>query len=440
MNEKPTVALVGRPNVGKSALFNRITGKRISIVEETPGVTRDRVYGEGEWQGIKFNLIDTGGITSDEDELLKHVLAQAEIAISEADVVVFVVDGQSGITTADEEVAHELRKSDKPVILAVNKSEHDIYGAGIEFYRLGFGKIVAVSALHGTNTGELLDQIARSLPELPSYPDHYKEEIAKIAVVGRPNVGKSSLINKILRQERLIVSDIPGTTRDAIDTLVTNKDKRYLFIDTAGLRKKSSVKYKLEHFSVLRSIKSIERSDVALLLIDACDHILDQDKKIASMVLEQGKGLIILINKWDAIEKDQKTADNFKEMMHDEIPNLNFAPVLFVSAKTGKGLDKIFPMIDRVKAEHQKRIPTADLNRVIESAVTYNPPPFIKGKKLKIYYITQVKTCPPTFVLFINDSRLIKNSYKRYLENQLRRIFVFEGTPLRIIERERKRR
>ncbi len=435
---KPIVALVGRPNVGKSALFNRIVGKRISIVADTPGVTRDRIYGEAEWRSNPFSIIDTGGIVTDDDNMLKQVIMQAELAIDEADVIVFVVDGLSGVTPSDEQVASILRKSRKPVLVAVNKSEGDYAHGGLEFYELGFDRVFPVSALHGTNTGDFLDEVTRLLPD---HQDDIpvNEQCVKVSVIGRPNVGKSSLVNAILEEERVIVSDIPGTTRDAIDSYLEKDGKRYLLIDTAGLRKKSKIYHHLEKYSVIRSIKGLERSDVSLLLIDPQDGITDQDKKIAALSQDQGKALIILVNKWDALQKDEKTADNFIETVRDEMPFVNYAPILFISALTGRGVHKIFPVIDDVAREHSKRISTSDLNKVVEQAVAYTPPPTKKGKQLKIFYATQIRTKPPTFVLFVNDTELMKTSYKRYFQNQFRRFYGFEGTPIRILERVRKR-
>ncbi|ACB85204.1 ribosome biogenesis GTPase Der [Natranaerobius thermophilus] len=440
MSVKATVALVGRPNVGKSALFNRIVGQRISIVDDTPGVTRDRIDGKGEWSGHSFNLIDTGGIFDEEDDILKQVVIQAEVAIDEADVIVFVTDGRDGITPADEEVAATLRKTKKPVLVAVNKSEGNYDQYAMEFYQLGFEQVISISALHGTNTGQLLDEIVELLPEQEYEELNYHEDDIMLSVIGRPNVGKSSLINKILNKERLIVSNMPGTTRDAIDTVIEREDQKYVFIDTAGLRKKSKIDERLEKYSVIRSIKGMERSNIALLLIDVTKGILEQDKKIAGLAEEKGKGLIILLNKWDAIEKDGKAGDKYYETVRLELPSVNYAPIMFLSAQTGKNVEKIFPVIDKVSKEHSKRITTADVNRVIEDAVNYTPPPSKKGKRLKIYYATQVRTRPPTFVLFVNNPELMKNSYKRYLQNQLRRAFGFEGTPIRILERVKQRR
>ncbi len=438
MARQPTVALVGRPNVGKSELFNRIVGKRISIVDDTPGVTRDRIYGETTWNGTRFNLIDTGGIFSKGDDLLRQVVLQAEVGIEEADVIVFVVNSRDGITTADEEVAGLLRRSNKPVILAVNKSEGNYEQLAWEFYQLGFEILVPISALHGSNTGELLDEIFKVLPDVSETETEEIEHGIAVSVIGKPNVGKSSLINKILNQDRLIVSDLPGTTRDAIDSIVEKNGQKFTFIDTAGLRKKSRIDEKLEKFSVIRSINGLERSDVALLMIDVTQGILEQDKKIASLAEEKGKGLIILLNKWDAIEKDGKAGDRFLEDIRLELPSVNYAPILFLSAETSKNINKIYPVITRVASEHERRIPTSEVNQIIESATQYASPPSKRGKRLKIFYGTQVSNKPPTFVLFVNNPELMKNSYRRFLKNQFRRIYGFEGTPIRIMERIKK--
>ncbi|NYE58633.1 ribosome biogenesis GTPase Der [Carboxydothermus ferrireducens] len=436
---KPVVAIVGRPNVGKSTLFNRIIGERIAIVEDTPGVTRDRLYSEAEWQGKVFDLIDTGGLEFSEDLITTKVREQIEKAINEADLILFVCDSREGITSTDEAVAKNLRKSDKPVILVANKVDDYLNPPAnfYDLYRLGLGEPFPISAANGTNVGDLLDLVISKL----NFPEDYEDEnpVVKIAVVGRPNVGKSSLVNALLGEERVVVSDIPGTTRDAIDTPMWYQGKPYLLIDTAGMRRKSRIEEDLERYSVNRSIKAIRRADVALLVISAEEGVTEQDKKIAGLIHEYGRGVIIVVNKWDLIEKDAKTADRYKEHIYFELGFLKYAPVIFVSAKTGQRLNKLMELVDRVSFEHQKRVATSILNQVLREAVVLNPPPADRGRPLKIYYATQIETKPPTFALFVNDAELMHFSYLRYLENVFRQNFGFEGTTLKFVLRERGR-
>lgn len=435
---KPIVAVVGRPNVGKSTFFNYLAGSRISIVEDTPGVTRDRIYTEIEWRSKKFTLIDTGGIEPySEDIIMQQMKRQAEIAIETADVIVFMVDAKDGMTATDKEVATMLRKSQKPVILTVNKVDRvgdpppEVY----EFYNLGMGDMVVISSVHGLGMGDLLDAVFEHFPE--DIDEEENEDVIKVAVVGKPNAGKSSLINAILGEERVIVSDIPGTTRDAIDTHVEIEDQKYTFIDTAGIRKRSKINEVIEKYSTIRSWTAIERADVCLIMIDAEDGITEQDTKIAGYAHEQGKASIIVINKWDLIEKQTGTLEEYRKVVHEKLGFMTYAPVLFISAKTGQRVNKIYELIKFVADQSSFRISTGMLNDLINEAIAMVQPPSDKGKRLKIYYMTQASIKPPTFVVFVNDLELFHYSYERYLENQLRKTFGFEGTPIRFIHRQK---
>ncbi len=439
---KPLVAIVGRPNVGKSTFFNRIVGKRVSIVEDTPGVTRDRIYADVEWQERRFTLIDTGGIDpKSEDELLSQMRRQAEIALDTADVICFFVDGRQGLTDDDREVANLLRKTKKPVVLAVNKVDHISLNDQIyEFYELGLGDPVAVSATNMLGLGDLLEEICRHLP--PQRAEELEEgaHVIQLAVVGRPNVGKSSLVNRLLGQERTMVSDIAGTTRDAIDAPFTVNGTRYNLIDTAGIRRKRAVEEEsLEHYSVLRSIAAIRRCDVALLLLDAQDGVTEQDTKIAGLIRDEGKGVIIVVNKWDAVEKETSTMEACRKDILESLKFMDYAPVLFLSAKTGQRVSSVITTVDQVWAQTSKRVPTGVLNDVLGDAMADLQPPAVNGRRLKIYYITQAASCPPSFLLFVNDPTLMHFAYERYLENYFRKTFDFTGTPLRFMLREKQR-
>ncbi len=439
---KPLVAIVGRPNVGKSTFFNRIVGKRVSIVEDTPGVTRDRIYADVEWQERRFTLIDTGGIDpKSEDELLSQMRRQAEIALDTADVICFFVDGRQGLTDDDREVANLLRKTKKPVVLAVNKVDHISLNDQIyEFYELGLGDPVAVSATNMLGLGDLLEEICRHLP--PQRTEELEEEahVIQLAVVGRPNVGKSSLVNRLLGQERTMVSDIAGTTRDAIDAPFTVNGTRYNLIDTAGIRRKRAVEEEsLEHYSVLRSIAAIRRCDVALLLLDAQDGVTEQDTKIAGLIRDEGKGVIIIVNKWDAVEKETSTMEACRKDILESLKFMDYAPVLFLSAKTGQRVSSVITTVDQVWAQTSKRVPTGVLNDVLGDAMADLQPPAVNGRRLKIYYITQAASCPPSFLLFVNDPTLMHFAYERYLENYFRKTFDFTGTPIRFMLREKQR-
>jgi len=434
-----TVAIVGRPNVGKSTLFNKLTGSRISIVDDTPGVTRDRIYGDCEWLGHKFLLIDTGGIEPySDDVILKQMRAQADIAIETADVIIFVTDVTTGILAADSEVASMLQKSGKPIVLCVNKC--DSIGAPpaefYEFYNLGLGDPFAVSSVHGHGTGDLLDEVIKYLPN-ENTNDEENDEIIHVAVIGKPNVGKSSLINRICGENRAIVSDIAGTTRDTTDTFVENAFGNFNFIDTAGIRRKSKVTDAIERFSVIRARSAVERANVCVIMIDAVEGFTEQDSKIAGIALEAGKACIIAVNKWDAIEKDSDTMKNYKKKLSTDFSFMSYAPVLFISAKTGQRLDKLFDLIAFVHSQNSMRISTGKLNEVLAEATSRVQPPTDKGKRLRIYYMTQASTRPPTFVFFVNNSELFHFSYQRYLENQIREVFGLDGTPVRFIIRER---
>ena len=434
----PLVAVVGRPNVGKSTLFNKLIGQRLSIVQDTPGVTRDRIYSKCEWRNREFMLVDTGGIEPDSDDvILSQMRRQAELAIAKADVIILVTDIKSGVTANDSEVASMLQKSGKPVILCVNKCDQigeppvELY----EFYNLGLGDPYPVSSVHGHGTGDLLDAVFEYFPDEVS--EEYDDEFIKVAIIGKPNVGKSSLINRIAGEERVIVSDIAGTTRDATDTIIEKEDTKFVFIDTAGIRKKSKVLEEIERYSVLRAYMAVDRSDVCVIVIDAEVGFTDQDSKVAGYAHEQGKGCIVAVNKWDAIEKDDKTMDNFKKDLEDKFSFMSYVPFIFISAKTGQRVDKLFEMIKIVNEHNAMRISTGMLNDVLAYATTRVQPPSDKGKRLKIYYMTQPSTKPPTFVTFVNRADLFHFSYQRYIENQIRTTFGLEGTPVRFIVRER---
>lgn len=435
---KPIVAVVGRPNVGKSTLFNKLIGKRVSIVDDTPGVTRDRIYGDAEWCGRKMMLIDTGGIEQGTDDvILAGMRSQAELAIEMANVIIFVVDIKCGVTASDADVAAMLQKSGKPVVLCVNKCDNigDIPLDFYEFYNLGLGDPVAVSSVHGHGTGDLLDEVIKYLPE--EVEDEFESEIINVAVIGKPNAGKSSLVNAVTGEERSIVSDIAGTTRDAIDTLVENKFGKFNFTDTAGLRRKSKVEDKLEKYSVLRAKMAIERSDVCVIMLDGVDGFTEQDSKVAGLALEQGKACIIAVNKWDIVEKDGHTMDAYRKKLMTDFSFMSFAPIIFISAKTGQRLDRLFELIKYVHTQNTMRISTGKLNDILADATARVQPPSDKGKRLKIFYMTQASTKPPTFVCFCNRAELFHFSYQRYLENQIRATFGLEGTPIRFVIRER---
>lgn len=435
---KPIVAIVGRPNVGKSTLFNRLTRTKMAIVEDYPGVTRDRLYQDAEWNNRKFTLIDTGGIeVRSEDTILAQVRTQAQVAMEEADVIIFMCDIKAGVTNEDMEIANMLRRTKKDVILAVNKVEdfnhlEDLY----EFYSLGLDEPYPISASHGMNTGDLLDRLMELVDKYDE--EDYEPDVIKIAVVGRPNVGKSSLTNAILGQERAIVSNIPGTTRDAIDTPFERNGQQYVIIDTAGMRRKSKVaETTTERYSVIRSLRAVDRSDVVLMVINAEEGLIEQDKKIVGYAHEQGKAIILVVNKWDLIEKDDKTASTMEKEIRSELLFLQYAPMIFVSAMTKQRVHKLIDMINFGVEQNNLRISTSVLNEVIRDAVQLNPPPSDKGKRLKIYYATQSGVCPPTFVLFVNEPEIMHFSYERFLENKIRENFGFEGTPIRIVVRKR---
>ena len=435
---KPIVAIVGRPNVGKSMLFNKLIGKRVSIVEDTPGVTRDRIYWETDWNGRKFTLIDTGGIEPRTDsEILSFMREQAEIAVSHADVIVFLTDIKTGLTASDQEVASMLLRSGKPIVLAVNKMDSvgavdpDYY----EFYNLGLGDPIAVSAVHGHGTGDLLDECVKYFP--PEGEEEEDDDRIQVAIIGKPNVGKSSLTNKILGQQRTIVSDVAGTTRDAIDSYFENETGKYVFIDTAGMRKKAKVDEAIERYSVLRAQMAIERSDVCLILIDATEGVTEQDTKVAGLAHEAGKACIIVVNKWDLVEKDGKTMDRMREDVRRDLSYMAYAPILFISAATGQRVDRLFELIQYVNNQASTRITTGMLNSVLADAQTRVQPPTDKGRRLKIYYMTQVGIKPPHFVIFCNDARLFHFSYQRYIENCIRNTFGLEGTPIKITIRQK---
>lgn len=435
---KPIVAIVGRPNVGKSTLFNKLIGKRLSIVDDTPGVTRDRIFGDAEWRGKKIMLIDTGGIEPNtDDKILSSMRSQAQLAIDTACVIIMVVDIKSGITATDSEVASMLQKSGKPIVLCVNKCDGlgELPAEYYEFYNLGLGDPIAVSSVHGHGTGDLLDAVFSNFSDTVSNEED--EDIINVAVIGKPNAGKSSLVNKICGEERSIVSDVAGTTRDAIDTLVENKYGRYNFIDTAGLRRQSRVDNNIEKYSVLRAKMAIERADVCVIMIDGTDGFTEQDSKVAGLAIEQGKACIIAVNKWDIVDKNGQTMDVYRKRLQNDFSFMSYAPIVFISAKTGQRIDQLFELINYVKNQNSMRISTGKLNDILADATARVQPPTDKGKRLKIYYMTQASTCPPTFVCFCNNSDLFHFSYQRYLENQIRSIFGLEGTPVRFVIRER---
>lgn len=435
---KSVVAVVGRPNVGKSTLFNKLTGSRMSIVDDTPGVTRDRIYGDCEWLDKKFLLVDTGGIEPDSnDVILSQMRAQAQIAVDTADVIIFVTNLRDGVVASDYEVAAMLQKSGKPIVLCVNKCDSigEVDPEFYEFYNLGLGDPVAVSAVHGHGTGDLLDEVVKFLPEQEEEDDD--DEIINVAVIGKPNVGKSSLVNKISGAQRAIVSDIAGTTRDSTDTLVENQYGKFNFIDTAGLRRKSRVSDAIEKYSIIRARTAVERANVCVIMIDATEGFTEQDSKVAGIVLEEGKACIIAVNKWDAVEKDGNTMNEYRKRLENDFSFMSYAPIIFISAKTGQRLDRLYELIAFVHSQNSMRISTGKLNEVLADATARVQPPTDKGKRLKIYYMTQASTRPPTFVFFVNNSQLFHFSYQRYLENQLRDIFGLDGTPVRFIIRER---
>ena len=435
---RPLVAIVGRPNVGKSMLFNRLVGRRLSIVEDTPGVTRDRLYAECEWCGRKFDMVDTGGIEPTTDsEILLYMREQAQIAINSATVIVLVTDIRTGVTAADKDVANMLLRSRKPVVLAVNKADSTgtedpaIY----EFYSLGLGDPIAVSAVHGHGTGDLLDECLKYFP--PAEEEDEEDDCIKVAVIGKPNVGKSSLINRILGEKRLIVSDIAGTTRDAVDTMFENEQGRYMFIDTAGIRRKSKVDEKIEKFSVMRSQLAVERADVCIIMIDARDGVTEQDTKIAGLAHESGKACIVAVNKWDLVDKETGTMEKMRKDIMRDLSFMSYAPIIFISAATGQRTEKIFELINFVNDQSNMRISTGMLNNVLADAQARVQPPTDKGRRLKIYYMTQTGIKPPNFVIFCNSRELFHFSYQRYIENQLRTVFGLEGTPIRIVIRQK---
>ena len=437
--KKPIVAVVGRPNVGKSTLFNCLAGERISIVKDTPGITRDRIYADINWLDKSFTMIDTGGIEPySKDIILSQMREQAEIAIFTADVIIFLVDVKQGLVDADAKVADMLRRSKKPVLLVVNKVDNfdkympDVY----EFYNLGIGEPIPVSAANRLGLGDMLDKVMEFFPE-DAFTEE-EDERPKVAIVGKPNVGKSSIINKLVGENRVIVSDIAGTTRDAVDTEVTYDGKEYVLIDTAGVRRKNKIKEELEHFMIVRTVSAVERADVVVLVIDATEGVTDQDTKIAGIAHERGKAVIIAVNKWDAIEKDDKTTNRFTENIRDMLAFMPYAEIMFISAKTGQRLPKLFGLIDVVMENHAMRVATGVLNEIMMEAVAMQQPPSDKGKRLKLFYITQVSVKPPTFVIFVNDKELMHFSYTRYIENRIRDAFGFRGTPLHFIIRERK--
>ncbi|MBO5121775.1 MAG: ribosome biogenesis GTPase Der [Oscillospiraceae bacterium] len=435
---KPLIAIVGRPNVGKSMLFNKLIGQRLSIVEDTPGVTRDRIYGEGEWLGRKFRLVDTGGIEpSTDNQILAFMREQAQIAIDNADVIVFVTDIKTGMTASDQEVASMLQRSRKPIVLAVNKMDAtghinpDFY----EFYNLGLGDPVAVSAVHGHGTGDLLDECFKYFPD--EVEEDEDDDVIQVAIIGKPNVGKSSLTNRILGEERVIVSNVAGTTRDAIDSYFENEHGKYNFIDTAGMRNKSKVDDNIEKYSVLRATMAIDRSDVCLIMIDANEGVTEQDTKVAGLAHEAGKASIIVVNKWDSIEKDDKTMDHMRDEIRRDLSFMPYAPIVFISALTGQRVPRLFELINYVNDQSAMRITTGMLNNVLTDAQTRVQPPSDKGKRLKIYYMTQVGVKPPHFVVFCNEKKLFHFSYRRYLENQIRSVFGLEGTPIIMTVRQK---
>ncbi|CAI2602193.1 GTPase Der [Apilactobacillus kunkeei] len=432
----PTVAIVGKPNVGKSTIFNRIAGERISIVEDTPGVTRDRIYSHGEWLGHEFSMIDTGGIEIGDQPFVKQITAQAEIAIDEADVIIFMVNGKEGITNADDNIARILYRTNKPIVLAVNKVDNFESRANIyDFYSLGFGDPYPISGAHGLGLGDLLDEVIKNFDEKT---EEENDDNIKFSLIGRPNVGKSSLVNAILGEDRVIVSNVAGTTRDAINTEFEQGGQEFTMVDTAGLRKRGKVYENTERYSVMRAMKAIDNSDVALIVLNAEEGIREQDKRIAGYAHEGGKGVIIIVNKWDTLKKTSKTQQEFEAGIRSQFQYLSYAPILFVSAKTKQRLSQIPDLIKRVYDNHAKRISSSMLNDVLMDAIAMTPTPSINGRKLRIYYATQVTSEPPTIVIFVNDEELMHFSYRRYIENQIREHFDFSGTPIKIISRKRK--
>ena len=437
---RPVIAIVGRPNVGKSTLFNKLIGKRLSIVDDTPGVTRDRIYGDCEWLGRNMLLVDTGGIEPYSDDIiLSQMRRQAQLAIESADVIVLVTDVRSGVVATDTEVAQMLQKSGKPIVLCVNKCDTigDVPPDFYEFYNLGLGDPVAVSSVHGHGTGDLLDEIIKYLPD--EEQGEYDEDKIKVAVIGKPNVGKSSLINAISGEERAIVSNIAGTTRDSTDTLISNEYGEFVFIDTAGLRRKSKVEDQIEKYSVIRARMAVERADVCVIMIDGTEGFTEQDSKVAGIAHDLGKACIIAVNKWDAVDKDGKTMDKERKKLMNDFGFMSYAPIIFISAKTGQRLDRLFELIKFVNEQNSMRISTGKLNEVLSAATTRVQPPTDKGKRLKIYYMTQASTRPPTFVCFVNSKDLFHYSYQRYIDNQIREVFGLEGTPIRFVIREREK-
>lgn len=437
---RPVIAIVGRPNVGKSTLFNKLIGKRLSIVDDTPGVTRDRIYGDCEWLGRNMLLVDTGGIEPYSDDIiLSQMRRQAQLAIESADVIVLVTDVRSGVVATDTEVAQMLQKSGKPIVLCVNKCDTigDVPPDFYEFYNLGLGDPVAVSSVHGHGTGDLLDEIIKYLPD--EEQGEYDEDKIKVAVIGKPNVGKSSLINAISGEERAIVSNIAGTTRDSTDTLISNEYGEFVFIDTAGLRRKSKVEDQIEKYSVIRARMAVERADVCVIMIDGTEGFTEQDSKVAGIAHDLGKACIIAVNKWDAVDKDGKTMDKERKKLMNDFGFMSYAPIIFISAKTGQRLDRLFELIKFVNEQNSMRISTGRLNEVLSAATTRVQPSTDKGKRLKIYYMTQASTRPPTFVCFVNSKDLFHYSYQRYIDNQIREVFGLEGTPTRFVIREREK-
>lgn len=437
---RPVVAIVGRPNVGKSTLFNKLTGKRLAIVDNTPGVTRDRVFGECEWLGHSMLLVDTGGIEPySNDVILSQMRRQAQLAIDSANVIILVTDIRDGVVATDSEVASMLQKSGKPIVLCVNKCDNigalpaDFY----EFYNLGLGDPIAVSSVHGHGTGDLLDEVLKHLPKEYLDDSEDEDDYIKVALIGKPNVGKSSLVNTIIGEERMIVSDIAGTTRDATDSFVENEFGKFMFIDTAGLRRKSKIDDAVERYSALRTDMAVERSEVCVIMIDALEGFTEQDSKVAGKALEAGKGCIIAVNKWDAYEKDGKTMDSYRKQLMKDFSFMSFAPIIFISAKTGQRIDRLYELIKFVNEQNAMRIKTGRLNEILAAATLRVQPPTDKGKRLKIYYMTQTSTRPPTFVFFVNNAELFHYSYQRYIENQIREVYGLEGTPVRFIIRER---
>ncbi|HBK67139.1 MAG TPA: ribosome biogenesis GTPase Der [Firmicutes bacterium] len=431
---RPIVAIVGRPNVGKSTLFNRIIGERVAIVEGVPGITRDRLYREAEWLEKSFLLVDTGGITtSEEDPINIEVYNQAKLAIEEADVILFVVDAKEGLQPLDQEIADLLRRTNKPIILVGNKADRYDPALKSDFYAIGFGTPVLISAEHALNIGDLLDTVVREFPILQGE----EEQAIRVALIGRPNCGKSSLLNALLGEERVIVSPIPGTTRDAIDTPLLFEGQKYILVDTAGIRKKARVEEAVEYYSVLRAIRAVERADVTLVVLDATDFLAEQDKKVAGIAHEAGKAVIIVINKWDLVKKDERTTGEYKDRVRRELSFLDYAPLLFISSKTGQRVQKVLPEVFAVANEYTKRIPTRVLNEILRDAVLMHQPPAHKGRQLKVYYATQIKVKPPTIQLWVNDPSLMHFSYRRYLENRIRDNFGFVGSPLHFLVRKR---